>query len=185
MAVTGAVQAGDTMATNAIKPERTSRSVDPERRERLGAAAVYAAGAIIYFVLRRLLDLDFLASPLIFGVVLLAASYFRPRLLASGILLASWGVFVLLDGKGPFADGRSAPMYVLGFGVGALILLALRERIASRISLEAVATVMTVAGVWYYLVYDFDVLEAPWLWSAYLLGSAAALVATALMPDRT
>src|SRR4051794_27093524 len=82
------------------------------RRERLAAATVYVAGAILYALAREAGGLDFTASPLFYGLILLVASYFRPRLLASALLLCIWGTVVLLDGKGPFPAGRTAPLFV-------------------------------------------------------------------------
>jgi hypothetical protein len=80
------------------------RGADGER-EYFGAAAVYAAGAVAFYVARESLELDFLASPLFYGVMLLIASYFRRRLLASALILICWGVAVLLDGRGPIEPG--------------------------------------------------------------------------------
>jgi hypothetical protein len=146
------------------------------RREYFGAAAVYAAGAVLYFVAREFLALDFLVSPLFYGVVVLIASYFRPRLLASAVILTAWGIAVLLDGRGPVAEGRTAPVHLAGFGVGALLCLLLRRWIDARVALESIAIIMIVAGLWYYFAFEFSALQEAWLWSAVFLASAAMLV---------
>lgn len=156
-----------------------------ERRERLGAAAVYAIGAVAYFIAREVLEMDFLLSPLFYGLIVLAASYVRPRLLAPAIVLICWGTAVVLDGRGPIEDGRTAQMHTFGFGLGALVLWLLRARIDPAASLQTLATIMLVVGVWYYFVYEIPELEEPWLWSAVFLATAAALVAGVLLASRT
>lgn len=155
---------------NATTPE-TGRP-----REYFGAAAVYAAGAVIYYAAREFLDVDFLVSPLFYGLMLLVASYFRPRLLASAVILICWGAAVLADGNGPLADGRTAQVHTFGFGAGALACLLLERWIPTRVALESLAVILLIVGVWYYLVYEFSVLERAWLWSAVFLASAIALV---------
>jgi hypothetical protein len=83
---------------------------------------------------------------------------------------------VVLDGKGPLADGRTAQVHTLGFGAGAFVLWLVRDRIDAAGSLQSLASVMLVVGVWYYFVYDYPVLERAWLWSAVFLATAIALV---------
>ena len=151
---------------------------------RLGAAAVYAAGAVLYFVAREVLKVDFIISPLFYGLLVLAASYFRRRLLASAVVLICWGIAVILDGKGPLEGGRTAQVHTIGFGVGALATLLLGRWIPSRVALESVAIIMIVVGVWYYLVYEVPELEEPWLWSAVFLASAAALLVSEFVARR-
>jgi hypothetical protein len=152
-----------------------------DRRERLGAAAVYAAGAVIFFVLRQVVNVDFLLSPLLYGLILLAGSYFRPRLLASAVILLTWGVAVLLDGKGPLAADRTAQVFMVGFGVSAVFLLLLRRWVDSRVALESLAVILIVAGIWYYFEKEHSVFREPWLWSAVLLASALALAVPVLL----
>lgn len=146
------------------------------RREYFGAAAVYAAGAVLYFSAREFVGLDFQASPLFYGMMLLIASYFRRRLLASAVILTMWGIAVLLDGRGPIAEGRTAPVHLFGFGAGTLLCLLLDRWIAARVALESIAVITIVVGLWYYFVYDVSALEEAWLWSAVFLASAALLV---------
>lgn len=153
----------------------------PARSERLGAAAVYVAGAAAYYVARRYLGLGFTASPLFAGVLMLVASYFRLRLLASAVLLITWGSAILFAGHGPIAAGHSTPLYIGAFGLGALILLLLRRWIDARVALENVASVMLAVGLWFYFDYDYPVMERIWLWSAWLLANAAALVGMELV----
>lgn len=146
-------------------------------RARLGTAAVYAGGGVVYAALREGARLDFTASPLLYGLVLLVAAWFRRRLLASAVLMLIWGVAVLLDGKGPFAPDRTAPFFMTAFGLGAAVLVLLRDRIDYQVALESVAAVMVTAGVWFYFVYDFPVLEETWVWTAYFFLYAVGLVA--------
>jgi len=143
---------------------------------RFGAAAVYAAGGVVYYFARELGGLNFLVSPLFYGVIVLAASWFRPKLLASAIILIVWGIAVLVDGHGPLAADRTAPVHTAGFGIAALVLLALRRRIDPAEALQSLALIMVVVGIWYYLAHDYHVLERPWLWLLVFLASALALV---------
>lgn len=161
------------------KPAAVAAGQD-DSRERFGAAAVYAVGAVLYFLLREVARLDFIYSPLFYGLLVLAASAFRPRLLATAIVLVCWGIAVVSDGKGPLADGRTAQIHTIGFGAGALALWLLRGRLDPARSLQSLATVMLVVGVWYYFVYDEPVLERAWLWSAVFLATALALAVSAL-----
>ncbi|MGH2588788.1 MAG: hypothetical protein ACRDJE_28020 [Dehalococcoidia bacterium] len=167
------------MSTTADRRPSQQAGADATR-EYFGAATVYAAGAVLYFLAREVFDMDFLASPLFYGVMLLVASYFRPRLLASAVVLICWGIAVLADGNGPLEEGRTASVHTFGFGVGALLCLLLRRWIPERVALESLAIIMVVVGLWYYFVHDFSVLEDAWLWSAVFLASAAALVVVGL-----
>lgn len=170
--------------TAAISGRGTGMTVASDRRERLGAAAVYLVGAVVYFIAREWLGLRFMASPFFLGMVMLVASYFRPRLLASATLLAIWGTAVLLNGKFIWADGRSDAVYLAAFGLGALVLVALQRWVDPRVSLETVGIVMLVTGVWYYLAYDYDALVKTWVWSLAMVVSAAALALTMFVPRR-
>ena len=164
---------------------RTDATDTGGRRERLGAAAVYAAGGVLYFVAREVLGVGFLASPLLYGLIVLAASVFRPRLRAPAVLLTVWGAAVLLDGHGPIAEGRSAAVYIAGFGLGALLLRLLERWIDTRAALESLAAVILITGVWFYFAEAYEILTRPWLWSAWLLLSAGALAFTAFLPHTT
>ena len=170
------------MAVSNMPAQSEARPVD--MRGRLGAAAVYAAGAVLYFVAREALGMEFTLSPLFYGLMLLAAGYFHRPLLAPAIVLICWGVAVVLDGKGPLAEGRTAQVHTFGFGLGALLLWLLRDRIDPAGSLQTVAIVMLVVAVWYYFVDDFPVLERAWLWSAVFLLGAAATIAGGLVQRR-
>ncbi len=109
--------------TAATSYDGVRSSLESERRERWSAAAVYVIGAVCYFVAREFLELPFTASPLFVGVVMLAASRVRRRLLASAVLLLTWGAAILINGRGPFEAGRTAALYIAAFGLGSGILL--------------------------------------------------------------
>ena len=170
------------MAVSNMPAQSEARPVD--MRGRLGAAAVYAAGAVVYFVAREALGMEFTLSPLFYGLMLLGAASFRRPLLAPAIVLICWGVAVVLDGKGPLEEGRTAQVHTFGFGLGALLLWLLRGRIEPAGSLQTVAIVMLVVAVWYYFVDDYPVLERAWLWSAVFLLGAAATIAGGLVQRR-
>lgn len=142
-------------------------------------AAVYLVGAAVYFLVVEVFGANFLITPLFIGGIMLVASVARPRLLASAIVLAAWGTAVLLVDHGVLASGRAAPSYMAAFGVAALVLLALRRRIAAKVALESIAVIMLVGGVALYAAYDHSALARGWLWALALALNAVGLVLAA------
>lgn len=139
-------------------------------------AAMYVAGAAAYWYAVERLGVTFDATPLIFGLVALVGSAVRPRLLASAVLLLVWGGVVLLVRHGPLPDDREAPLFLLAFGVGAALLVALRRWIPPKVALESVAAVLVGGGAGFYLAGEDTVFTSAWFWSAVLLASGALLV---------
>lgn len=142
-------------------------------------AGVYLAGAAIYFLVVEVFGANFLITPLFIGGIMLVASVVRPRLLASAIVLAAWGVAVLLVDHGVLASGRATPSYMAAFGVAALILLALRRWFAAEVALESIAVIMLVGGIALYAAYDQPAFGRGWLWALALALNAIGLVLAA------
>lgn len=150
----------------------------------LGAAAVYVGGAAAYYAALQGLGVTFQATPLILGIVMLAASIFRARLLASAVLLLAWGAAAIALEYEWLPRERSSAVYMIAFGLAALALLLLRRRVAPRVALESAAIIMLVGGLSFFAAYEVDALGRPWLWSLALIVNAAGLVAVAWWRQR-
>lgn len=142
----------------------------------VGTAAVYLAGALVYFLLVEVAGVDFLITPVFFGGMMLVASVLRPRLLASAILLLAWGAAVLLVEHEVLAHGRASSSYMAAFGLAALVLLLLRRWIAIEVSLESAAIILLAGGVALYLSGDITAFGRGWLWAAATALNAIVLL---------
>jgi len=142
-------------------------------------AAIYAAGALAYWLAVGVGGLTFGSTPLFLGCIMLVASIMRPRLLASAVLLLAWGMGVILLQEGVLPRQRAAAVFLIAFGLAALILLVLRSRLDLRVSLESAAVVMLTGGLALYISYDLDPFGRGWLWAAALLLNAVGLVVAA------
>src|SRR5262245_24128772 len=106
-----------------------------ERRRRNAylAAAVYVVGAASYYAWLEPLGHSFQFTPLLLGLIMLAASPWRGRLVPSAVLLLAWGAAVLAVHWGWLPGERAAAAYVAAFGLGLLALLVARRWIDSRL----------------------------------------------------
>ena len=147
-----------------------------EQPRALGAAAVYAAGAGLYYVIVARHGVTFLVTPLFIGGIMLVAAVFRPRLLASAALLSAWGAAVLLIHAGRIPSARSAPAYMFAFGVAAAVLRLSGRWLAPRVALETTAIVLLVGGAALYGAFDIGPLGDGWFWALVLLVNAIGLV---------
>lgn len=139
-------------------------------------AAIYVAGAMVYYLLLTPFDVTFEATPFIFGVILLIAAPFRPRVLASAVLLLAWGAAVLAL-HDDWLPNRPGPVYIGAFGLAATVLRLLSRWVEPRVALENVAVVMLSSGVFFYFAFEIEALNRAWFWSIALLVNTAALVA--------
>ncbi|MHB8577353.1 MAG: hypothetical protein ACYDCQ_18730 [Dehalococcoidia bacterium] len=149
------------------------------RRQTYGTAAVYLAGAAIYVALVEAAGAPFAITPLTFGVIMLLAGVFRRRLLASGVLLCAWGTGVLLLDRGVVPSDRSAAVFIIAFGAGALVLSLLRRSFDVSVSLESAALIMLVGGLGLYLSFSIDAFGHAWPWGVALAANAGGLVLAA------
>jgi hypothetical protein len=137
---------------------------------------VYIGGAVLYFLLLEAGGVTFDVTPLFFGAVMLVASPFRPRLLASAVMLGAWGVAVLLVRHGPLPDDREAPAFLTACGLGLAALLALRRWVPAEIAVESATAVLIVGGLAFYFTYDVEAFARAWPWAVALALNAAGLV---------
>lgn len=150
----------------------------------LATAAIYATGALAYYLTVAQFGANFAVTPLFFGAVMLVASVFRPRLIASALLLGAWGAAVLLLQHGALPRERNSAVYMIAFGAAALLSLLARRWIDPAVALESAAVVLLVGGLSLYGSFDVDRLGRGSFWALALFLNAVGLAATALWRDR-
>ena len=135
---------------------------------------VLVLGALIYALLLGALNVTFDATPLIFGVVALAAAILgrAPRLTATALTLIGWGGAVMVTRHGPVPDEREAAAFLVGAGVG-LLAARLLGRARPDIAAGAGSTVLIVGGLAFYFAFDADWLYDWPIWSASMVGWGA------------
>ncbi len=139
------------------------------------SAGVVLGGAIAYAVLEGADVVAFTATPLCLGVIAIAAGLagIRPKVVATGLVLASWGVAVLLVDHQVVPAARATPAYMLGIGIGLLAASHLAPR-AQRGDWLASAVVVAVTGpLSLYVAYDISALGRWPLWALVLVAWAA------------
>jgi len=140
----------------------------------LAPAAVLLAGAVLYGVLVGGGSLRFTTTPLVLGVIVVAAGLVGTRrgVIGTGLVLAGWGAAVVLVDHGVVAADRATPAYMLGVGAGLLVTLAAaphRER-ADWLTSASITTVTAPLSL--YLASDMATLGRWTIWSALLVGWA-------------
>jgi len=138
-------------------------------------AAVLLTGAVVYGVLVGGGYLGFITTPLLLGLVVVAAGFAgtRNRLVASGLVLAGWGAAVVLVDQGVVPSGRITPAYMLGIGAGLVVALASAPRPEREEWLISASITAFTAPLSLYLVDDVRSLGRWRIWSALLVGWAA------------
>jgi len=149
----------------------------------LRAATTLALGALAYSLAEGVAHLTFSATPLIIGVIVLAAALVggERHLVPNGLVLASWGAAVLGIGHGPFPGNRTAPGYLVGMAVGLLIVAFLVKDHERAAWTKTAALTAVAGGLAFYLAFDVATLDAWQLWAALLLAWAGL---EALHPGR-
>jgi len=81
----------------------------------LAPAALLLAGAVVYGVLVGGGSLRFTTTPLLLGVIVIAAGLAgtRRRVIGTGLVLAGWGTAVVLVDHGVVPADRTTPAYML------------------------------------------------------------------------
>ncbi len=136
--------------------------------------AVLLGGALVYALALGLLGVTFDATPLLVGLVVLAAAVIgrSPRLVAAGLALSGWGSAVLLVRHGPLPDEREAAAFLLGAGAG-LVAARLLARTRPGLDLGDGSMALVAGGIGFYFAFDASwVYDWPF-WTVVLLGWAA------------
>lgn len=143
-------------------------------RRALGSGVVILAGAGVYALLQGVADTEFTITPLVLGLVGIAAGLagIRRRLIATGLVLAGWGVAVLLVDGDVVPAQRTAPAYMLGIAAGLLVAGALAgsERRGDWLTSGAIAAFAGPPGL--YVAYDVAAVGRWPLWTMILVAWA-------------
>lgn len=141
----------------------------------LGSAVVLLAGAGAYAGLVGSGALRFSATPLLLGILAVAAGSLgtRRRVTATGLVLVGWGTAVLLVDAGRLPGARTAPAYMLGVGAGLLAAAAVAPRRDRGDWLVSASVTAVMAPLSLYLSYDLAALGRWPVWSVLLLVWAA------------
>lgn len=141
----------------------------------LAPAGVLLAGAGVYGVLVGGEVLRFTTTPLLLGLLVIAAGLvgFRHRVIGTGLVLAGWGTAVILVDHAVIPGDRTAPAYMLGVGSGLLVALAVAPRAERADWLTSASVTAVTAPLSLYLASDMASLGRWRIWSALLIGWAA------------
>jgi len=141
----------------------------------LGSAVVILVGAGVYAGLVGGELVRFTATPLILGVIAIVAGLAgtRHRVVATGLVLASWGAAVLLVDHGVIPADRATPAYMLGIAVGLLVAATAAPRAERSAWLTSASVTAFTAPLSLYLAYDVKALGRWPVWSMVLLIWAA------------
>jgi len=138
-------------------------------------AAVLLTGAVVYGVVVGGSFLRFTTTPLLLGVIVVAAGLAgtHRRVVGAGLVLAGWGTAVVLVDHGVVPGDRTTPAYMLGIGTGLLVALASAPRSEREEWLTSASITAFTAPLSLYLVPDMGSLGRWRIWSALLVGWAA------------
>ena len=138
-------------------------------------AAVLLTGAVVYGVVVGGSFLRFTTTPLLLGVIVVAAGLAgtRRRVVGTGLVVAGWGTAVVLVDHGVVPGDRTTPAYMLGIGTGLLVALASAPRSEREEWLISASITAFTAPLSLYLVADMGSLGRWRIWSAVLVGWAA------------
>jgi hypothetical protein len=143
-------------------------------RPALGSGLVILAGAGVYALLQGVAGADFTITPLTLGLIGIAAGVAgaRRRVVATGVVLAGWGVAVLLVAHDVVPAERTAPAYMLGIAAGLLVAGALAgaERRGQWLTSGAIPAFAGPLGL--YLAYDLAAVGRWPLWALILVAWA-------------
>ena len=142
---------------------------------RAASGAVFLIGAGIYALLQHSETVTFIVTPLSVGLIAIVAGLLstRRRAMATGLVLAGWGVAVVLVDSEVVSGERTTPAYMLGIGAGLLVARALAPRL-ERIDWMTSGAIAAVLGpLSLYLAYDFETLGR---WPAWALSLVAVAV---------
>ncbi len=147
------------------------------------AGAILAVGGVVYGLAVGGLGLTFNSTPLIVGLVAIAAGVASRshRLVLSGLPLAGWGSAVLAVSTDVIDRSRTAPAYLLGLGLGLLLADWYSRRTGTGRITGALLSALSGAASFYF-AYDFAILGRWTLWAVALVvwGAWEAVVAPAV-----
>lgn len=160
------VGAGDPGRGDGLGPRGVTRRHSP--------AATLLVGAMAYALLVGGVGVTFDATPLLVGLVALAAAVLghSTRMVATGLALAGWGAAVLLVRHGPLPDDREAVAFLVGAGAG-LVVARVIARARPDLQLGDGSVALVAGGIAFYLAFDATWIDDWPLWTAVMVGWAA------------
>jgi len=119
---------------------------------------VLVAGAGVYALAQGPIGVTFNATPLMIGVIALTAGLVGPRrhLVPVGLALTGWGVGVLLATEVDGLSDRTTALYVVGFGVGLMLVRLVAPDAERGAWLTSASLAVLVSGLSYLLAFDMD-----------------------------
>ncbi len=129
------------------------------------------AGAGAYAVAQGAIGVTFNATPLMIGVIALAAGLIGPRrhLIPVGLALTSWGVGVLLAAEVDALRDRTTALYVVGFGVGLVLVRWAAPGDQRGAWLTSASLAVLVSGLAQLFAFDMDQLGRWQGWAVALV----------------
>lgn len=136
---------------------------------------VLAAGAGVYALAEGAGGAHFDLTPLLLGAVAIGAGLVgvRKRVAATGLVLAGWGVAVLLVAHGWVPPERTTPAYMLGIAAGLLAAAAVAGPSRRAAWLMSGSIVALTGPLSLYLSYDVAALGRWPLWAVFMLAWGA------------
>ncbi len=132
------------------------------------AGPVLVVAAVVYALGVGSGGVTFDITPLAIGLAAVLAGLIGRawRLVPIGLVLAGWGVAVVLVRHGPLPFGRAAPAFLVGAGVGMLAAQVVAR--GHRLTLTGVTITLIVGGLSFYAAYDIDALGRWPVWAVSL-----------------
>ncbi|MGI8985075.1 MAG: hypothetical protein ACR2HM_11200 [Acidimicrobiales bacterium] len=141
----------------------------------VASGVVFLVGAGVYALMQGPGGADFLLTPLTVGIIAIVAglSSGRRRPLATGLVLAGWGLAVLAIDHDVVDAERVTPAYMLGIGAGLLAAAAVARREHRSELMTSAAITAFLGPLSLYLSYDVEALGRWPAWALTLVGLAA------------
>lgn len=154
------------------------------RSVRLGRAGALIGGAVVYAALVYG-PLEFFWTPLLLGLAYLAAAATGGRrggLWSTGLVLAAWGIGVLLVTKFKIPGLSSADAYLMAAGAAALA-GGLMAHKGFSVDLVGVGATAFLAGLLHAVAHQGNILTKPWFYVTLLAVVGAVNLVLAFAPQ--
>lgn len=132
---------------------------------------VLVAGAVAYALLVGVLGVTFTATPFCLGVIALAAGLVGPRrhLVPVGLVLAAWGVSVLLASEVSSLGNRATPLETVGVGAGLYLVRLVAPDDERGAWLTSGTLVVLFSGLFHLLAFNTDKIGKWQAWTVVLI----------------
>jgi hypothetical protein len=146
-------------------------ATDSPGLQRFATPALFVLGAVIFVLLRTVVGVTFNATPLLVGLVVLAATGVRGRRASwgAGLVLTLVGIATLLLREGPLPQERESAAFLFAAGLGLLLALLVTAADSRADALIGGATATLLIGLVVYFAFDSSTLLGWPLWTAFLV----------------